>query len=161
MPRDLEARAANKLILRNVMGLSQEPGALVVGVVSRLSWQKGLDLLLEVLPALLAEGMQLALLGSGEAELEAKFLAAAEAYPGKIGVKIGYDEALAHRIQAGADALLDAVALRALRPYPALRAPLWRRARRGAGRRTFRHGYRRQRDGARRGRGNGRAVLPR
>ena len=75
---NLDARAANKLILRNVMGLSQEPGALVVGVVSRLSWQKGLDMLLEVLPALLAEGMQLALLGAGDAELEAQFLAAAE-----------------------------------------------------------------------------------
>ena len=102
----LEARAANKLILRNIMGLSQEPGALVVGVVSRLSWQKGLDMLLEVLPALLAEGMQLALLGAGDAELEAQFLAAAEFYPGKVGVKIGHDETLAHRIQAGADALL-------------------------------------------------------
>jgi starch synthase len=103
---NLDARAANKLILRNVVGLSQEPGALVVGVVSRLSWQKGLDLLLEVLPALLAEGMQLALLGAGDAELEARFLAAAESYPGKVGVKIGHDETLAHRIQAGADALL-------------------------------------------------------
>ena len=103
---NLDARAANKLILRNVMGLSQEPGALVVGVVSRLSWQKGLDMLLEVLPALLAEGMQLALLGAGDAELEAQFLAAAEFYPGKVGVKIGHDETLAHRIQAGADALL-------------------------------------------------------
>jgi starch synthase len=103
---NLDARAANRLILRNVMGLSQEPGALVVGVVSRLSWQKGLDLLLEVLPALIAEGMQLALLGAGDAELEAQFLAAAESYPGKIGVKIGHDETLAHRIQAGADAVL-------------------------------------------------------
>ena len=103
---NLDARPANKLILRNVMGLSQEPGALVVGVVSRLSWQKGLDMLLEVLPALLAEGMQLALLGAGDAELEAQFLAAASSYPGKVGVKIGHDETLAHRIQAGADALL-------------------------------------------------------
>ena len=78
---NLDARAANKLILRNIMGMSQEPGALVVGVVSRLSWQKGLDMLLEVLPALLAEGMQLALLGAGDAELEAQFLAAAESLP--------------------------------------------------------------------------------
>jgi hypothetical protein len=102
----LEARAANKVMLRNDMGLNQEPGTLLVGVVSRLSWQKGLDLLLEVLPTLIGEGMQLALLGSGEAELEEKFLAAAEAYPGKIGVSTGYSETLAHRIQAGSDALL-------------------------------------------------------
>jgi starch synthase len=102
----LDARAANKLVLRNVMGLDQEPGALLVGVVSRLSGQKGMDLLLEALPTLLGEGMQLVLLGAGEAELEHQLLAAAEAYPGKIGVKIGYDETLAHRIQAGSDALL-------------------------------------------------------
>ncbi len=80
----LEARAANKVVLRNALGLDQVPGALLIGVVSRLSWQKGLDLLLEVLPTLVEGGMQLALLGSGEAELEAKFHAAAEAYPGKI-----------------------------------------------------------------------------
>ena len=102
----LDARAANKAALRNVMGLNQEPGALLVGVVSRLSGQKGMDLLLEALPTLLGEGMQLVLLGSGEAELERQLLAAAEAYPGKIGVNIGYDETLAHRIQAGSDALL-------------------------------------------------------
>ncbi len=102
----LDARAANKAILQNAFGLSQEPGSLVAGVVSRLTWQKGLDLLLEALPTLVGEGMQLALLGSGEAELEAKFLAAAGSHPGKIGVSLGYDETLAHRIQAGADALL-------------------------------------------------------
>jgi len=102
----LDARAANKALLQNLMGLGQEPGPLVLGVVSRLSGQKGLDLLLEALPALLEEGMQLALLGSGEAGLEAEFQAAAEAYPGQIGVTIGYDETLAHRIQAGADVLL-------------------------------------------------------
>jgi starch synthase len=102
----LDARASNKLVLRNVMGLNQEPGALLVGVVSRLSGQKGIDLLLEALPTLLGEGMQLVLLGSGEAELERQLLAAAGAYPGKIGVKIGYDETLAHRIQGGSDALL-------------------------------------------------------
>ena len=67
----LEARAPpTRWRLRNVMGLNQEPGALLVGVVSRLSGQKGMDLLLEALPALLGEGMQLAVLGSGEAELE-------------------------------------------------------------------------------------------
>jgi starch synthase len=55
---------------------------------------------------LLAQGIQLALLGSGEPDLEAKFRAAAEAHPGRIGVVIGYDEDLAHLIQAGADALL-------------------------------------------------------
>ena len=75
-------------------------------MVSRLSWQKGLDLLLAALPVLLAEGAQLALLGSGEPDLQAGFAAAAGAHPGRVGCIFGYDEALAHRVQAGADAVL-------------------------------------------------------
>jgi len=100
-----DARAKNKTALQGAFGLTPEPNALLVGVVSRLSWQKGLDLLVEALPVLLAEGMQLALLGAGDADLEARFRAAAEANPGRVGVRIGYDETLAHRIQAGSDAL--------------------------------------------------------
>jgi starch synthase len=100
------ARARNKQAVQTRFGLRAEPGALLVGVISRLSWQKGLDMLLEVLPSLLGGGAQLALLGAGDAALEAAFTAAAQSYPGQVGVVIGYDEALAHRIQAGADALL-------------------------------------------------------
>jgi starch synthase len=102
---NFDARANNKATLQDIFGLDPEPGALVVGVVSRLSWQKGLDILAEALPVLLGEGMQLALLGAGDADLEARFRAAAEANPGRVGVRIGYDEAVAHRIQAGSDAL--------------------------------------------------------
>jgi starch synthase len=102
----LDARAANKAALQQRFGLASAPDALLLGVISRLSWQKGLDLLLESLPTVLGEGMQLALLGSGDADLQNGFRAAAEANPGKIGVVIGYDEALAHSIQAGADVLL-------------------------------------------------------
>jgi starch synthase len=76
------------------------------GVVSRLAWQKGLDLLLAELPALLAAGCQLALLGSGDLALEQGFAAAVAAHPGRIGCTFGYDESLAHLIQAGADAIL-------------------------------------------------------
>ncbi|MBT3070469.1 glycogen synthase GlgA [Rhodomicrobium sp. Az07] len=100
-----DTRAKNKTALQDIFGLASEPGALVVGVVSRLSWQKGLDLLADALPVLLDEGMQLALLGAGDADLEARFRAAADANPGRVGVKLGYDEAVAHRIQAGSDAL--------------------------------------------------------
>jgi starch synthase len=75
-------------------------------VISRLTWQKGIDLLLAALPALLASGAQLALLGSGDAALEAGFAAAATAEPGRIGCHIGYDEGLAHTIQGGVDALI-------------------------------------------------------
>ncbi|MGO9172919.1 MAG: glycogen synthase GlgA [Rhodomicrobium sp.] len=102
----LSARAANKVALQDSLGLHQEKDAPVAGVVSRLSWQKGPDLLLETLPVLLEEGIQLALLGSGDAEFETKFQEAAETYAGRVGVRLGYDETLAHRIQAGADMLL-------------------------------------------------------
>ena len=83
------------------------PTALLLGVVSRLSWQKGLDLLLETLPVLRRDGIQLALLGvrrcrpGGRASGRPR-----RSHPGQIGVVIGYDEDLAHLIQAGADALL-------------------------------------------------------
>ena len=73
-------------------------------MVSRLSDQKGLDLLLRALPGLIAKGGQLALLGSGEASLEAGFAAAPRRrIPDSVGCVLGYDETLAHLIQAGAD----------------------------------------------------------
>jgi starch synthase len=102
---DLEKRAANKAALQQRFGLEPSPDKFLIGVISRLSWQKGLDLLLENLPTILGQGMQLALLGSGDAELQDGYRRAAEAHPGQIGVVIGYDEALAHLIQAGSDAL--------------------------------------------------------
>ena len=88
------------------MDLAPDPNALLFGVVSRLSWQKGLDLLLAVLPDFLAMGAQLALLGSGDRNLEEAFTRAAEQHPGRIGCVLEYDEALAHTVQAGADAIL-------------------------------------------------------
>jgi starch synthase len=101
-----EARAANTAALQARFALEPDPHALVFGVVSRLTEQKGLDLLAAAVPSLLQTGAQLALLGAGDASLEQAFSAAARAYPGRIACEIGYDEALAHRIQAGADALL-------------------------------------------------------
>ena len=102
----LEARAANKTSLQAWFGLEQRPDTLVFGVVSRLTWQKGVDLLLAVMDDLLRLDAQLVMLGAGDPGLEAAFRAAATAHPGRIGVVIGYDEAVAHQIQAGADALL-------------------------------------------------------
>jgi starch synthase len=104
--RKLAARAANKQALQARLGLAREPDKLVFGVVSRLSWQKGLDLLLAVLPLLDSCNAQLALLGSGDYALEAAFQDAAQHQPGRIGVHFGYEEKLAHLIQAGADALV-------------------------------------------------------
>ncbi|SHJ87265.1 starch synthase [Bradyrhizobium lablabi] len=102
----LAARAANKAALQRRFGLTPAPDAYLLGVISRLSWQKGLDLLLQNLPLILGEGVQLVLLGSGEVDLQEQFRAAAKSHPDQIGVFIGYDENLAHLIQAGSDALL-------------------------------------------------------
>jgi starch synthase len=102
----LAARGANKAAMQRRFGLTPAPDAYLLGVISRLSWQKGLDLLLQNLPLILGEGVQLVLLGSGEVDLQEQFRAAAKSHPDQIGVLIGYDEGLAHLIQAGSDALL-------------------------------------------------------
>jgi len=95
-------KAANKATLRSEFGLPDGDGPLCI-VVSRLTEQKGLDLLLEALPALLDRGGQLALLGFGDPALESAF--SALEHP-NVSVHIGYDEPLSHRMMAGADAIL-------------------------------------------------------
>jgi starch synthase len=105
-PDTLDARAANKAALQTRLGLAAAPEALLCGVVSRLTWQKGLDLLPALLADIRAAGGQLALLGSGEPGLEAALRDAAARDPARIACVFGYDESLAHLIQAGADALL-------------------------------------------------------
>ncbi|MCH2077250.1 MAG: glycogen synthase GlgA [Rhodobacteraceae bacterium] len=97
-------KAKNKEGLRQEFDLPETDGPLCV-VITRMTEQKGLDLLLEALPALIGAGGQLALLGSGSAELEQAFLATAADEP-NVAVKIGYDEALSHRMVAGGDAIL-------------------------------------------------------
>jgi starch synthase len=102
----LAHRPANKAALQRKFGLDPDPGALLLGVVSRLSWQKGQDLLIANLDVVGRIGAQLAVLGAGEATLEQAFRDAAAARPGRVGAVFGYSEAIAHQIQAGADALL-------------------------------------------------------
>jgi starch synthase len=102
----LENRAVNKAALQQRLGLRAAPEAFLLGVISRMSWQKGLDLLLETLPTVLGEHIQIAVLGNGEPDLQSRYTAAAEADPGQIGVRVAYDESLAHLIQAGADAVV-------------------------------------------------------
>ena len=102
----LAAKAGNKRALRQQLGLAPAPGVPLFGVVSRLTEQKGLDWLLEISPQLLALPAQLALLGGGDAKLEQGFLALAQSRPQQVSVTIGFDEALAHLIEAGADAFL-------------------------------------------------------
>ena len=103
------ARGHNKAALRAAFGLADSPhgtSGLLFGIVSRLTRQKGTDLVLDALPALLECGAQLAVIGTGEAGLQAALLDAAARHPGRVGVRIGYDEAAAHLMQAGCDALL-------------------------------------------------------
>lgn len=104
--RHLKARAVNKVALQATLALAADPGALLFGAVSRMSWQKGTDLLLSSVPTIMAQGAQLALLGSGDGPFEAGFVEAARAHPGRVAAVIGYDESLAHLLQAGVDALL-------------------------------------------------------
>ncbi|WP_428030846.1 glycogen synthase GlgA [Ancylobacter sp.] len=104
--KTLKARSANTVALKQAFGLDPNPGALLFGVVSRLSWQKGLDLLADSLDTLLGLGAQLVLLGAGDADLAGRFALAAHLHPGRIGVQLGYDEGVAHRIQAGSDVLI-------------------------------------------------------
>ncbi|HOO21834.1 MAG TPA: glycogen synthase GlgA [Kiritimatiellia bacterium] len=93
--------------LQSQMGLASDAGVPLFGMVSRLTWQKGTGLMREVLPQVLAGSrMQLAVLGAGEAADEAFFRELAQAFPGRVGVEIGYSNELAHRIQAGADFFL-------------------------------------------------------
>ncbi|MFD1342492.1 glycogen synthase GlgA [Litorisediminicola beolgyonensis] len=97
-------KARHTAALRQEFDLPESDGPLCV-VISRLTEQKGLDMLLDALPALLDQGGQLALLGSGDARLEAAFRQAALRHAG-VAVRIGYDEALSKRMIAGGDAIL-------------------------------------------------------
>jgi len=101
----LDQRATNRAAIEQAFGLTPGEGPIFT-VVSRLTWQKGMDVLVEVLDDLVALGGRLALLGSGDAGLEQGFRDAASRHSGRIGLRIGYDEPLSHRLQGGADAIL-------------------------------------------------------
>jgi starch synthase len=102
---DPPARLANRRALEERFGLHADDAPLF-SVVSRLTWQKGIDLLAETADHLTALGGKLAVLGTGDPGLEHAFREAAARHPGRIGAIIGYDEALAHLVQGGADAIL-------------------------------------------------------
>ncbi|MGX9965998.1 glycogen synthase GlgA [Roseomonas sp. F4] len=103
---DAKPRAVNKAALQRRLGLEEDPEALLFGFVGRLTWQKGVDLVLGALGTMLGQGAQLAILGTGDAELEHAARGAAWANPGRVGHEIGYDEALARQIYGGADVVL-------------------------------------------------------
>lgn len=101
-----DGKKAAKAALERRFGLAAEPDAPLFGAVTRLTPQKGLDLLLAALPGLLQLGGRLVLLGSGDAALETGFAAAAQIHAGRVGVALGYDEALSHLIIAGSDSIV-------------------------------------------------------
>ena len=99
-------KEAAKAALQHRLGLEPLADAPLFGVVSRLIPQKGLDLVLAGLPAILAAGGQLALLGTGDGDLEQGFTVAAAQYQGRVAAQIDYDERLAHLIIGGSDVIL-------------------------------------------------------
>lgn len=102
----LADKALAKQALQMRFGLEPRPQTPVFGVVSRLTEQKGLHLLPQVMAELMRRGAQLALLGQGDVALEQAFIDASIQYPGQVGVRIGYDEASSHAVMAGADVIL-------------------------------------------------------
>ena len=102
----LELKAINKHTLQRSLGLPQTTGVALIGMIGRLVEQKGIDLLLEILPTLLGQPIQLAVLGSGEKKFEQALRGIARRQPQQVAVYIGYHEELAHRIEAGADMFL-------------------------------------------------------
>ena len=104
--RHLEGKAANKAALQAELGLEQRTDLPLLAVVSRLTEQKGLDLLLEVAPQILKLPAQLVVLGNGGHALEHGYTALAHKHKNRCAVTIGFNEALAHRIEASADIFL-------------------------------------------------------
>jgi len=106
-PADLSGKARCKRELVHAMGFPE--AALerpLIGVVSRFATQKGFDLLAEAGPAIFSKDVYLAALGNGEPKIEAIFRDLQSRFPGKVAVRFGYDESMAHRIEAGSDIFL-------------------------------------------------------
>lgn len=111
LPCEYSSRAPSgkrrcKAALQANLGLDVAPGAPLFGTVSRLTHQKGLDWIVQIAPGIVDRGGQLAVLGTGEKAIESALRDLAARYPGRISATIGYDEALSHRIEAGADVFL-------------------------------------------------------
>ncbi|MHB8353093.1 MAG: glycogen synthase GlgA [Burkholderiales bacterium] len=102
----LAAKARNKRTLQRESGLTRDPAILLIGLVSRLTHQKGIDILLECMEALTQCPVQMVILGSGEAAIEQRLKYWAERYPERVSVTLAFDEALSHRIMAGCDLFL-------------------------------------------------------
>ena len=103
--KQLAKREANKRAIEKRFGLETSDGLLYC-IVSRLTLQKGIDLVAAALPRLIELGSRLAILGSGDAVLEGSLKEATVRYSGRVGIATTYDEPLSHLLQAGSDAIL-------------------------------------------------------
>nr|WP_040490003.1 glycogen synthase GlgA [Fulvimarina pelagi] len=101
----IDRRATNRDALLKEMGLAPTDDPMIA-IVSRLTWQKGLDVVAEVAEAIVEKGASLVVVGTGDAQIEGAFQKLSVDHRKKIGVRIAYDEGLSHRVQAGADAIL-------------------------------------------------------
>ncbi len=102
----LAGKAADKLALQKELGLPQQKKVPLFGTISRLAEQKGVDIQLGALAEMLSADIQFVLLGSGSPAFERGYLELAKRFPDNVAVRIGYDEGLSHRIEAGCDFFL-------------------------------------------------------
>jgi len=102
----IESKAQNKRDLQRALNLEEDPEAVLFGVISRLAVQKGIDLIIEAISKVGCKNLQLAVLGSGDSELQTQLLELAKAHPKRIAIEIGFNETLSHKIEAGADVFL-------------------------------------------------------
>ncbi|WP_264812308.1 glycogen synthase GlgA, partial [Gluconacetobacter sacchari] len=103
---DIVARRPNKRAFQAEFGLRQDPNVFLLGLVSRLTGQKGVDILADIVPRILDDRTQLVVIGSGEVAMERELARLARRYPDRLACHIGYSEQLGHRVQASADSLL-------------------------------------------------------
>lgn len=105
-PEDLEGKLKCKADLQKLASLPEKPSTPIIGMVSRLSSQKGVDLLLDAIPSLVTQDVQLVLLGTGDAHYQKAFSEINQSHADKIATFLSYDYFLAHKIFAGSDILL-------------------------------------------------------
>jgi starch synthase len=104
--KNLSGKTENKIALQQQLGLKVDASVPMIGLISRLVEQKGLEIILQAMPQLVQLPLQLVFLGNGQANYEQALSGFADAHPDSVAVVIGYDEQLSHRIEAGADAYL-------------------------------------------------------
>ena len=104
--KNLGDKAQNKSALQKRMGLAETPKTLLLGVISRLAEQKGIDIIIDAISHSIANDIQLVVLGAGESKLQEKLQALENKHPEKVAIHIGFDESLSRLIEAGADVFL-------------------------------------------------------